>query len=89
MALIYFYSNQLFCSVNHRDTQYLEAFGKNLKRVRESKGLSQEDLAAKADSVLSQVGRIERGKRAPTILTVQKLADALEVNVKELFNFSS
>lgn len=75
--------------MNHRDTQYLEAFGKNLKRVRESKGLSQEDLAAKADSVLSQVGRIERGKRAPTILTVQKLADALEVNVKELFNFSS
>lgn len=87
MALIYFLLFDHFCYVVHRDLQYLQAFGNNLKKIRISKGLSQEGLADKADSVLSQIGRIERGERAPTILTVKKLADALEINPGELFDF--
>lgn len=75
--------------MNDRDNDFLKAFGENLKKVREAKGLSQEALAAKADSVLSQVGRIERGERAPTILTVQRFAEALGVPSKELFDFKT
>lgn len=72
-----------------RDNHYLQAFGNNLRKVRLAKGLSQEDLADKADSVLSQIGRIERGERAPNILTVKKLAEALELNPGDLFDFKS
>lgn len=78
-----------FCSVAQRDNHYLQAFGNNLRKVRLAKGLSQEDLADKADSVLSQIGRIERGERAPNILTIKKLADALEINPGDLFDFTA
>ncbi|MEP0984943.1 helix-turn-helix transcriptional regulator [Ekhidna sp.] len=71
-----------------RDDSYLKAFGENLKRIRLSKGLTQEDLVAKADTVLSQVGRIERGERAPTILTVRRFAEAMDVHPGELLNFN-
>jgi len=75
--------------VASRDLQYLKAFGLNLKKIRLSAGLSQEDLAHKADSVLSQIGRIERGERAPNILTVKRIAEALEVKESDLFSFKS
>jgi len=73
--------------VEQRDNLFLKAFGDNLRKVRLSKGLSQENLAGNAESVLSQIGRIERGQRAPTILTIQKLAMAMNIHPKELFNF--
>lgn len=88
MALTFIFSFSHFCSVAQRDKHYLKAFGSNLKKLRLAKGLSQEDLADKADSVLSQIGRIERGERAPNILTVKKLADALEINPGDLFDFN-
>lgn len=78
-----------FYLVANRDLQYLKAFGQNLKRIRLSAGLSQEDLAHKADSVLSQIGRIERGERAPNILTVKKIAEALDIKEGDLFDFKS
>jgi len=70
-----------------RDEHYLKAFGENLRRLRLNKNLSQEDLAGKSETTLSQVGRIERGERAPTILTVLVLAKALEVHPKQLLDF--
>ncbi|MFY0686577.1 MAG: helix-turn-helix transcriptional regulator [Cyclobacteriaceae bacterium] len=70
-----------------RDEVYLTLFGANLRKIRESKGLSQESLAAKANTTLSQVGRIERGLRAPTILTVVRLALALDTDPAILFDF--
>ena len=76
-----------FCPVGQRDHPYIKAFGSNLRKVRLEKGLSQEELAGRADSVLSQIGRIERGERAPTIVTVKKLAEALRIHPKELFDF--
>ncbi len=53
-----------------------------------SKGISQESLAFKANTSLSQVGRIERGKRSPTLLTIFIFAMALEVSPSDLMNFS-
>ena len=70
-----------------RDEAYLKRFGENLKRIRMERKLSQEELASKANSILSQVGRTERGVQAPTILTVMRLAKALGVHPKELMDF--
>ena len=70
-----------------RDEEYLKRFGENLKRLRLEKKLSQEKLASKANSILSQVVRTERGVQAPTILTVMRLAKALDVHPKELMDF--
>jgi len=54
-------------------------FGRRMRLVREEKGISQEDLAALAGVHRTYVGGIERGERNPTLLTIHKLAKALEV----------
>jgi transcriptional regulator with XRE-family HTH domain len=52
----------------------LEAFAANLRRVRETAGLTQERLAELADLHMTDVGRIERGERDPGVKTVVRLA---------------
>jgi len=73
--------------ISNKDSRYLKAFGKNLRRIREANKLSQEALSSKMDTSPSQVGRIERGEINPTVSTLKVIADALKVDVKELFNF--
>jgi DNA-binding XRE family transcriptional regulator len=48
----------------------------------------QEQLSYKADIQLSQVGRIERGEINTTISTCKVISKALEVEVKNLFDFN-
>ncbi|WP_353850929.1 helix-turn-helix transcriptional regulator [Flavobacterium sp.] len=66
---------------------YIKKFGENLKQIRLNKNLSQEVLAFTADIPISQIGRIERGEINTTISTVKVLAEALDISVKELFEF--
>lgn len=51
------------------------------------KGLTQEELAFEADLDLTQIGRIERGVTNTSISLAYKIARALKVDVKELFEF--
>ena len=53
--------------------------------MRIDAGLSQEQLANLADMPLSQVGRIERGETNPTLNTIDVLAKALRVLIKDFF----
>lgn len=68
-------------------TEGLKAFGKRLRALRKAKKLSQEALAWKADSDLSQISRMERGIVNAGLSQIFKIAEALEVPAKELFNF--
>jgi transcriptional regulator with XRE-family HTH domain len=70
-----------------RDNSFLKRFGENLRRLRESKGLSQEELYFRANLSKNQVGNIERGEVNTTISTAYALAQALEIKVSELFLF--
>ncbi len=72
---------------NVKDIKYIKKFGENLKQIRLNKNLSQEVLAFTADILISQIGRIERGEINTTISTVKVLAEALDISVKELFDF--
>ena len=62
-------------------------FGQRLKEIRTQKGFSQEKLAAIAGFNRTYISKIERGERIVSIKTVASLAHALEVEVKELFDF--
>jgi transcriptional regulator with XRE-family HTH domain len=62
-----------------------QTIGWNLRRLRVSKGLSQERLALEANIDRSYVGRIERGMENVTVSAIEALARVLEVNVSELF----
>lgn len=56
-----------------------------LKSLRESSGLSQHQLAKKANITRSYYGLIENGKRNPSLLNAQKIAQSLNVGVMEAF----
>ena len=59
-------------------------FGANLKAARERAGITQEALGHRADFHPTEVNRIERGRRNPGLLTIVKLAEALDIPASEL-----
>jgi transcriptional regulator with XRE-family HTH domain len=61
--------------------------GKQIQKLRESKGLSQQDLAAKCNFEKSNMSRLETGRVNPTLSTLEKVAKALDVSIAELFRF--
>ncbi|AVQ80226.1 MULTISPECIES: helix-turn-helix domain-containing protein [Variovorax] len=60
---------------------FVEDFGVTIRQLREGKGWSQEELAERSDLNRSYVGEIERGRVIPSIVTAQKLATALGINM--------
>lgn len=62
-----------------------QIIGWNIRKLRVTKGLSQERLALEASVDRSYVGRVERGTENVTISTLEMLAIALGVTVSELF----
>lgn len=61
-------------------------FGQLIQRRRKQAGVSQEQLAELAGVHRTYVGLLERGKRVPTIVVVQKLAKALETTMVSLIS---
>jgi transcriptional regulator with XRE-family HTH domain len=58
--------------------------GRNLRRLRQAKSLSQEAYAHEAGIHRTYVSDLERGARNPTIVVVEKLASALGVSASSL-----
>lgn len=69
------------------DEEGLKLLAKRLKEIRLEKGISQEELAYRSEITLSQIARIETIRTNPTVSTIFKFARALEVPLKDLFNF--
>lgn len=69
------------------EDQILIAFGAHFKKFRIAKGLSQEQLALKADLDRTYISGIERGKRNVSLLNIVRLAEALDQSPKQLFDF--
>lgn len=63
----------------------LQQLGYNIKTIRESKGISQQQLAAECNFEKSNMSRIEAGNTNTTIYTLYKTASAMNINIKELF----
>jgi transcriptional regulator with XRE-family HTH domain len=59
-------------------------FGEKVRLIRKEKGLSQEELAHKADLHRTYIGMIERAEKNITLVNIEKIANALELNIKEL-----
>jgi transcriptional regulator with XRE-family HTH domain len=61
-------------------------FASNLRRLRDVAGLSQEELAFRADIHRTQISFIESGRRMPRLDTLVKLAGALGVTANDLID---
>jgi len=64
----------------------LEKFGDKLKQLRKVKGLSQEQLAEKANLHRTYIGMIERAEKNITLLNIEKIANALDTKISSLLN---
>jgi transcriptional regulator with XRE-family HTH domain len=60
-------------------------FGKSVRALREERGYSQEELAERAGLHRNYVGGIERGERNVALENIAKLAKALAVQTRDLF----
>jgi len=64
-----------------------ELLGMRIREVRKARLLSQEKLAEKVGVDPKQISRIEGGKSAPSLDTLEAIAKNLQVEVKDLFDF--
>jgi len=67
-----------------RSNEVAQRFGDNLRRVRRRKGLSQDELAARASLHRTEIGMLENGQRVARITTMIQLAGAMNVDPAEL-----
>jgi transcriptional regulator with XRE-family HTH domain len=58
--------------------------GRNVKRVRQEKGLTQEQLAELSGFSQQYISGLEQGRRNPTIVSLYELAMALDISHMEL-----
>ena len=79
------------CSIEHNKgvilfgmTNEAQKLGRNFKRIRKEKGLSQGDILRAAGIDRAMISTMENGKANPTLATITKLAKALGVSPDEL-----
>ena len=65
----------------------LNQFGKRLSFLRKQKGLTQQELAENSEYSVEFISLVERGLNGPTLKGIEKLALALSINPKDLFDF--
>ena len=72
-------------------SEILKLVGKRIKEMRESKGISQLDLVGKMSGEIdpTNISRIESGRTNPTVFTLFRIAEALEISAKELIDIDS
>ncbi len=63
--------------------------GLNVRRIRKERGWSQEELAFESGLHRTYISGIERGARNPTVLVIEKLAEALSVTPAHLLEFGN
>ncbi len=68
----------------HRQDPLLISVGETIRRIRLSKNISQEELALLAEVDRSYVGQIERGDSNVAMLTLARLAHALDISLSKL-----
>ncbi|WP_395052825.1 helix-turn-helix domain-containing protein [Flavobacterium sp.] len=71
----------------HSDKQYLIALGKKIKEIRLQKKITQTEIAYRCGFDKSNYNTIEAGKRNPTIISLLKIANALDITIIDLFKF--
>lgn len=62
-----------------------ELLARKVRKLRLEKDWSQEDLAAASNLHRTYIGTVERAEQSITVDSIDKLADALEVSISELF----
>ena len=77
---IFFFGNAVMASLKRR-------FGSRLKSLRTGRGLTQEQLADATELSIESISNMERGIFGPRFDNLEKIASALNIEVRQLFDF--
>lgn len=91
MALIYYKYRILFDLSNMSSmekSEILKKIGKKIQEIRLNRGLTQVELVGKIEGEIdtTNISRIESGRTNPTVYTLFRIAEALEVRLNDLLN---
>jgi len=75
--------------MNNKKIEIMNKTAERIKHFRTEKGLSQESLALSAGLNPAFLGHIERSLKCPTIDTLNKIAEALNISVSNLLDFNA
>lgn len=64
-------------------------FGAHIRKLRIERGMSQEQLAERAQVHRTYIGMLERGEKNATITTLVKISTALNVSINQLFSWEN
>lgn len=67
------------------DISILIKFGQKVKKIRNEQKISQEELAFRAGLHRTYIGMIERAEKNITLVNIEKISKALNINIKDLF----
>ncbi|WP_438349457.1 helix-turn-helix domain-containing protein [Paenibacillus sp. FA6] len=70
-----------------KEKEILKLVGARIRVLRKERGMSQESLGEKGGFHFSYIGQIERGEKNVALLNLDKIANALDVNVAQLFTY--
>lgn len=65
----------------------LKIFGEHLRKLRTDRNLSQINLAYNGDFDRNYIGMLERGERNPSLKSLIRLSNALDISLSELVSF--
>ncbi|WP_156277358.1 helix-turn-helix domain-containing protein [Paenibacillus sp. NEAU-GSW1] len=65
-------------------SKFAHYIGENIRNLRKERGLSQEQLALRAEINASYMGQVERGEKSPTIDVLGKIAGALHCSLEQI-----
>ena len=77
----------IFCHGGAKMNYSRAALGKRIQKLRQKVGLTQEQLAEKAEISPKNIGEFERGRGNPTLSSLENLAVALGITMAELFDY--
>lgn len=72
-----------------KKNKFYTAFGRTLAKLRNQRNLTQEQLAEYAGLSVDFLSLIERGQRAPSFKTLERLTIVLQVKARDLFDFDN
>lgn len=68
-----------------KKTKLQKRFGSHLKQLRQAKGITPAELARRCFMERSNIARLEGGRENPSLYTIKRLCEALEVSYEEFF----
>lgn len=74
--------------MEEKNKELIFKLGQKIRILRTKQGLSQDDLSEKSKVSLQTIGRIERGENDTKISNICAIANALDVDISELFIFT-